>query len=131
MTGAINTISEQFLGRCLLPLYETHLRGRNTFRYRAEFEANQWRSAEEIAVLQWQRLGVLLSHAYRTVPFYRRWFDQLGARPEDIRTASDFARLPTLDKATIRQNRSGMISTAFDSKTLIASATGGSTGEPL
>jgi phenylacetate-CoA ligase len=127
----LDAIYERAVGRGLLPFYETRLRGRSTFRHRAEFMANQWRPAEEIATLQWERLGALLRHAYATVPYYRAAFDRLGLHPESIRTPADFARLPVLEKPTVRAERDQLVSSAFDPSDLIASATGGSTGEPM
>lgn len=122
---------EKVVGDGLMPFYETRLRGRNTFRYRDEFEANQWCPPEQIRALQWERLQALLKHAYKTVDYYQCAFDALGIRPEDIRTPADFARLPILAKALIRKNSDRLISSAFDKSSLIRSATGGSTGEPL
>lgn len=131
MNRVVDTAYERLVGRGLFPFYETRLRGRQTFRYRDEFEANQWRSPQEIAALQWERLRALLKHAYETVPYYRDAFDALAIRPEQIATPADFARLPVLEKATVREKREQLLSSAFDPKELIASATGGSTGEPM
>jgi phenylacetate-coenzyme A ligase PaaK-like adenylate-forming protein len=127
----LDAIYERAVGRGLLPFYETQLRGRSTFRHRAEFLANQWRSPEEIAALQWERLGALLRHAYATVPYYRAAFDRLGLFPEGIHTPADFARLPVLEKQTVRAERERLLSSAYDPRELIVSATGGSTGEPM
>src|SRR5436190_9926895 len=119
------------VGRGLLPFYETRLRGRGTFRYLQEFEANQWLSAAEIEALQWRKLAGLLDHAYQTVPYYRAVFDGLGIHPKEITSASDFARLPILEKAMVREQRDRLVSSRFDPKQLVGSATGGSTGEPM
>src|SRR5437870_3893440 len=115
---------ERWIGHGLLPFYETRLRGRATFRYRDEFEANQWRSPAEIAALQWEKLSALLRHACQTVPYYRSIFDEAGLQPEAISSPADFARLPILDKATVRAQRDRLISSAVDRRKLIASATG-------
>ncbi len=131
MDRLLNTLYESLVGRCLMPAYETGLRRRGTFRYRREFASDQWKSPEELAQLQWQRLTALLWHAYETVPFYRAAFQSAGLTPEDIRSPSDFARLPLLDKQAVRQHRDRLISSAFDERDLIRSATGGSTGEPM
>lgn len=80
----------------VLQVYETRLRRRNTFRYAAEFERNQWLSTDELRHLQWQRLQALLRHAY-----------------DDVRTPDGFARLPLLSKADIRRYKSSLQSTAF------------------
>jgi phenylacetate-CoA ligase len=131
MSRVLDRGYERLVGGWLMPFYETRLRKRDTFRYWQEFEANQWRSPEEIATLQWERLRALLRHAYDTVPYYRSVFDNLGIRPEEIRGASEFERLPILEKATIRAHKDELISSAYDRRQLIPSGTGGSTGEPL
>lgn len=131
MNQILGTSYELLVGRCLLPFYTTCLRGRPTFRYRQEFEANQWLSSEELSRLQWERLRSLLRHASETVPYYRSAFDRLELRPEEINTPSDFARLPILEKATVRERQEHLLSTRFDSGQRVASATGGSTGEPM
>ncbi len=131
MGGWADNLYEKAVGRGLLPLYETVLRGRRTFRYRAEAEANQWRSAEQIRALQWEKLRALLEHAYRTVEYYRTVFDEVGLRPNEVESPADLTRLPPLTKAIVREQRDRLISSAFDPKTLIRSATGGSTGEPM
>jgi phenylacetate-coenzyme A ligase PaaK-like adenylate-forming protein len=131
MSRFLDDAYERMVGRCLMPFYETRLRRRATFRYRDEFEANQWRPAEEIEALQWERLQKLLRHAYETVPYYREAFQTVGFQPDDIRSAADFARSPILEKATVREQGDRLISTAFNRKQLIRSATGGSTGEPM
>lgn len=125
------SLYQHLMGEIGLPLYEGALRGRDTFRYHREFQANQWLPAEQIAALQWRRLSALLDHAYKTVDYYRAAFDQLGIGPGDIRTPEDFARLPILGKADIRQNADRLASSAFNRENLVRSATGGSTGEPL
>src|SRR5262249_55326311 len=131
MNAVLSKRYERWVGQNLLPFYETRLRGRSTFRYWEEFEANQWRSPGEIAALQWEKLSALLEHAYQTVPYYRAAFDELGIRPAAISSPAEFARLPVLDKATVRQHRDELVSSAFNRNKLIRRATGGSTGEPM
>lgn len=131
MRARLDNLYAHVVGRGLLPGYETLLRGRKTFRYRAEFEANQWRSAEEIAALQWSKLSALVRHAYETVPHYREALEREGLHPDRIHDRADFARIPILDKPTIRERRDSLLSSAFQRSELTRSATGGSTGEPM
>jgi phenylacetate-coenzyme A ligase PaaK-like adenylate-forming protein len=63
----------------------------------------QWLPAETIRRLQWQRLQVMLRHAFANSPFYRRRFRELGITPEDIRSADDFARIPVTTREDLRQ----------------------------
>ena len=53
-------------------------------------------SREEMESLRLKRLKKQLKYCYRNSEFYRRRFDAVGARPEDIVTWEDFRKLPVL-----------------------------------
>lgn len=53
---------------------------------------------EKLEQVQSQRLQRLVRHCWEHVPIYRQWLGQAGAQPGDIRSASDLAHLPLLDK---------------------------------
>ena len=59
-------------------------------------EALNSMSAEQIRVVQEERLRRQLRYCYDRSEFYRRKFAAAGARPEDIRTLEDFRALPIL-----------------------------------
>lgn len=130
-SGKIGSAYERLIGGCLYPFYESTLRRRGTFRYRAWLERSQWRSPEEIRAGQWRELRALLRHAYDTVEYYRAAWDAAGVRPEDIRCPEDLVHLPILTKADVREHHDRLISSRFGPERLIRSATGGSTGEPM
>lgn len=115
----------------LFPLYESGLRRRDTLGHLREYERSQWLDAEGIEALQWRKLQGLLRHCWENVAFYRRQWQELGiAGPDDIRGFDDYARLPVLDKPTIRANFEQLV--ANDRREgLLYKTTGGSTGEPL
>ena len=97
-----------------------------------ELNRSQWLSAQEIHALQSEKLVKLVHHAYATVPFYKRVFDEYGVSPDDIRSIDDHSKLPILTKEIIRANYPGsMVSSAFDIRKLTEKATSGSTGEPF
>ena len=54
--------------------------------------------------LQRWRVRSIVRHAYATVPFYRETMDELGLRPEDIRSAEDLSKLPLIDPVTVRSD---------------------------
>lgn len=58
---------------------------------------------EALQRLQFARLKNLVEHVYRTVPFYRQRFDDLGIAPKDITCLGDIARLPFTAKDDLRQ----------------------------
>ncbi len=114
--------------RVLLPLHE-RLRGRKTFAYLDELQSSQWRSADELHTLQTQKLQALLDHSSRKIPYYR---ELLGGpfQSQYDDPWSVLARLPLLDKATIRSRRQALCCPEVPGG-LIEARTGGSTGEPL
>nr|WP_146823053.1 phenylacetate--CoA ligase [Alicyclobacillus suci] len=57
-----------------------------------------------LRALQSERLRETVYRAYEQVPFYRRKFDELGVRPEDIRGVEDIYRLPFMKKTDFREN---------------------------
>lgn len=132
MSAILNRAYEPLFRRVLFPLYESGLRGRKTLRYLDEYERNQTTlDAEQIQALQWHKLQALIRHCWDHVPYYRRSWGQMGiTAPDDIRNVADYARLPLLDKPTIRANFQDLIADN-QREGLLYKTTGGSTGEPL
>jgi len=59
---------------------------------------------EELELLQLERLQSTLTRAYRQVKFYRRRFEEVGLRLDDIRTLGDLARLPCTTREDLSEN---------------------------
>lgn len=116
--------------KILYPFYEGIVRQRNTFRYLAEYERDQWRPLEELKAIQWAKTVSLLQFSYEHVPYYRDRWDAAGIHWQDIKSMEDFARLPLLTKDDIRNNYDRLIARPFMGRT-IRKKTGGSTGQPL
>lgn len=116
------------LGNVLLPAYD-RLRGRAYSTRLRYLQESQWWTAEKVEEAQWKDLVALLCHAYKTVPFYKRKFEEVGARPEDIHTREQFARLPVLTSEEVNSHRKELCSSEFTEK-LIPHSTGGSSGQP-
>ncbi|MGB3460886.1 MAG: phenylacetate--CoA ligase family protein [Rhodanobacter lindaniclasticus] len=121
---------EKAFSRVLYPLWESGLRRRHTLAYLADYQRDQWLAPEQIAALQWQRLKQLLEHCERTVPYYRQRWREAGIAVADIRTLDDYAQLPVLTKADIRQHFDALQAEGWHDRVL-NKATGGSTGDPL
>jgi phenylacetate-CoA ligase len=57
---------------------------------------------ETIERIQWAKLSRLLERTYATSPFYRRWLDQAGARPDRVRSLADFRKaVPLMRKENV------------------------------
>ena len=121
---------EKAFSRVLYPLWESGLRRRHTLAYLADYQRDQWLAPEQIAALQWQRLKQLLEHCERTVPYYRQRWREAGIAVADIRSLDDYAQLPVLTKADIRQHFDALQAEGWHDRVL-TKATGGSTGDPL
>jgi phenylacetate-CoA ligase len=117
------------VSRALFPLHEL-LKRHTSVGVRRRLEASQWWPQAELEALQLQRLRRLLARANTQVPYYRELFAGLGFDPaRDLASLADLARLPRLDKPTIRANGDRM--KAQDADGLARFNTGGSSGEPL
>ena len=84
-------------------------------------------------LLEWQHteLESQLRHAFDHVPYYRQAFADAGVGPDDVRTAADLVRLPTLDKPTLRERRDELLATNVAESERYYFTTGGSTGIPV
>ncbi|MCW8807683.1 MAG: phenylacetate--CoA ligase family protein [Rhodanobacter sp.] len=116
--------------RVLYPAWESGLRRRHTLSHLADYQRDQWLSPEQVAALQWQRLKRLLEHCEREVPYYQRRWRELGIAVADIRDLDDYAQLPRLTKADIRNHFEELKAVSWRDR-LLYKATGGSTGEPM
>jgi len=96
-----------------------------------QLDKNQFLSTDELEELNWSKRQRLLHHAYKTVPFYRDRFRQIGLHPSDIVRPDDWQQIPILTRQDIIQNQRQLISSTIRPKDIIASATGGTTGNPV
>ena len=128
--GKQNQMISSWMARRAYPFYETRLRGRRTFEHLAEYEANQWISADELHALQLAKLQALLGHCEAQVPFYRRHWAAAGVSARDLREVGDLRHFPTIDKQIIRAHRDEMVAASWRGRTL-SKSTGGSTGQPF
>lgn len=91
---------------------------------------DSWTPAE---VKAWQeaRLQAFIAHAYHHTAYYRRVFDSLGLKPEDIRTKEDLQKLPIITKETVNAHYEEFIPDNLSSFKYRLSRSGGTTGVPI
>ncbi|HUU83602.1 MAG TPA: phenylacetate--CoA ligase family protein [Phycisphaerae bacterium] len=111
------------------PLHE-RLCNRRTFACLRELERTQWWSPQRLRALQAAKLGRLLAHAEQRCPYYCELFARLGLDVTAMDPFDVLARLPLLDKDTIRAHREELTWREVPGG-LRQSTTGGSTGAPL
>jgi len=118
--------------RPIVQLYQM-ASGRRFLTRLDELDQTQWLSREELLALQRRKLHRLLTYACQHVPYYRRLFDQVGFRPDDILAdPGSLEKLPVLTKAIIRENFDEMLTTEDRRRARLSRlTTGGSTGHPL
>ncbi|WNY24837.1 Phenylacetate-coenzyme A ligase [Methanolapillus millepedarum] len=59
---------------------------------------------KEMNELQLKRLQNSAKTVYQNVPFYKKKFDELGVKPEDIKSLSDISKLPQTTKYDFTDN---------------------------
>lgn len=90
----------------------------------------QW-SRSELDAYQDERIRIIVTHAYETVPFYRRRFDECKLRPGDIRGRADLPKIPLLTRDDVRNHFDDLRSREVSPRKLRTGHTSGTTGTPL
>jgi phenylacetate-CoA ligase len=97
---------------------------------RHELEPIERASADELQLLQLERLQWTLKHAYDHVPHYKQAFDAQGVHPSDCKTLADLAKFPFTTKADLRANYPfGMFAVPRE-QVVRVHASSGTTGKP-
>ena len=84
---------------------------------------------EQISALQLERLQVTVRHCMNS-PFYKQRFEEIGLKPEDIKSLDDIRKIPFTTKADLRDTYPfGMASVPLRECTRLHSSSG-TTGTP-
>lgn len=86
---------------------------------------------QKVEALRDRRVRSVVSHAARTVPFYRDLFARERIDPRQIRSAADLARLPVLDKDLVRSQPELFLSQGRAARDALSFLTSGSTGAAM
>jgi phenylacetate-CoA ligase len=87
--------------------------------------------AEELKKYQLKKLKEQVKHCYEHSSFYKKKFDSIGLKPEDIQTLDDLRKIPFTVKADLRDNYPfGMVTVKSDEIVEIH-ASSGTTGNPI
>ncbi|MFQ5964010.1 MAG: phenylacetate--CoA ligase family protein [Candidatus Scalinduaceae bacterium] len=92
-----------------------------------QLNRDQWLPKEQLEELQWNRLKMLLRHAYENTAFYRERFEEAGIIPEDIREKKDLEKIPFTTREDLRRPEP-LIAQGFVKNKLKSSTTSGSSG---
>lgn len=99
--------------------------------YRDLLAKAEWYSESESEAYQDERLRAIVKHAYETVPFYRRRFDECKLKPSDIRGQTDLPKLPLLTRDHVRAHFDDLCSRDVSRGSMRTGHTSGTTGTPL
>ncbi|HSQ41461.1 MAG TPA: phenylacetate--CoA ligase, partial [Fibrobacteraceae bacterium] len=86
---------------------------------------------EKLREVQLQRLKAVTAHAYAHVPLFHKRMDELGTRPEDVRSLEDIQRLPLCVKADLRDTYPYGLFAVPMSEVVRLHASSGTTGKPI
>ena len=85
---------------------------------------------EALEAIQLRRLQTTVDRVYNAVPFYKKRFDEVGIKVDDVRSLADLRRLPFTYKDDLRDNYPfGMFTVPMDDVVRIH-ASSGTTGKP-
>ena len=99
-------------------------------RLNAELEDSQWLSGDALRRFEVEHLRATIQAAATDVPYYRKLFEQLEIRADDMRLPEDLVRLPVLTKNDIRTAGESMVSENRRGLR-VSGSTSGTTGTPI
>lgn len=95
------------------------------------YRRSQGWTRERLEAYQDEMLRRLIRHAGRFVPYYRKLFREIGLDAEKFQGRSDLAKIPLLDKETVRTRCRELIADNAAKFGVVWDSTSGSTGTPL
>lgn len=88
-------------------------------------------SRNEMQEVQLERLKNIVNIAYENVPFYHNKFDEIGLKPEHIKTLKDIEKIPFTNKTDLRDNYPYSLFAVPMKKIVRLHASSGTTGKPI
>ena len=86
---------------------------------------------ESMKKLQLERLQKTVKTCYEKVPFYRKKFDKMGIKPEDIKSLEDITKLPFTTKYDLRDEYPFGLNAVPMDQIVRIHASSGTTGKPV
>jgi len=120
----LDRLYPKFVNAVVVPTYDV-IRGTNRSKYGKSLEKSQWLPPEEIRETQDKSLRAIIKHAYDTVPYYHRIFNENNIVPDDIKAAKDLTKIPVLTKQDILKHKDEMVSSVIDRSKLLSYMSGG------
>ena len=86
---------------------------------------------ESMKKLQLERLQQTVRTCYEKVPFYKKKFDKMGIKPEDIKSLDDITKLPFTTKYDLRDESPFGLNAVPMDRIVRIHASSGTTGKPV
>ncbi len=96
--------------------------------YNAKYECM---SREDMRALQGERLQKIVKRCYENTEFYKRKMDEMGVKPEDIKSIDDIVKLPFTTKFDLRDEYPFGLQCVPQSEVVRIHASSGTTGKPV
>ena len=93
--------------------------------------ARECMDRESMKKLQLERLQKTVKTCYDKVPFYRKKFDKMGIKPEDIKSLDDITKLPFTTKYDLRDEYPFGLNAVPMDQIVRVHASSGTTGKPV
>ena len=112
-------------------LYNTgeRLRGWNVLERLEQLHQMERYSPAQIDAFQLDKLKRLVYHSYQNVPFYRKFWDQAGAHPDQIQSLNDLSKFPKVTKLLLVEAGELTLDQRYPKSKFIQGRSSGSTGE--
>lgn len=93
----------------------------------------QWWPADILESYQLKQLAIVLSHAYRTIPFYRARFDNAGINPQKVHSGDQLRQIPVLTRQEVQKAGQALLSNDIPRShgSTFETSTTGATGLPV
>ncbi len=101
------------------------------YKYIEFLKESEFWDKERIRQYQNDKVRYIVKHAYETVPFYKKWYDEYNVDITKIKTVEDLKYLPILKKEMVRENNDQFLSSKINKSKTIIVKTSGTTGTPL
>ena len=112
-------------------LWKYNLLKPGSLKYYHELMANERKSPDELAELQWRKTFALIEHAVAHSRFYRKRLADIGAEVGDFRDPASFDAFPVLTRDDLQQHFDDILCDDTKRSQLNLSSTGGSSGKPV
>ena len=120
-----------FVGRVAFPMTHFLFNRKAVVSCFNRLKKSEWLPPEQLKALQLERLKTLISYANTYIPFYRKRFEDIGLRPNDIKTLDDLRHIPLLGRDDVIDHHKDMVSVLFRDSIAAADSRPGDPGVPI